>query len=168
MNYFKLFLLFLSFFVIQGCASKEEPNMDHIVKKIVKVETKNGKYTALNRGSGAYGRYQIMPGTAKYYTKKLNIRHAQWKRPYNQDKIFKALLLDNMSDLHKNGHDITAFTVYGCHQQGATGFNNIVRNKNMSNKMYHKLRCNLPSKYRNVKKEHLRKTWMNYWKNKMS
>ena len=32
-------LVFISFLLIQGCSSKTEPNMDHIVKKIVEVET---------------------------------------------------------------------------------------------------------------------------------
>ena len=97
----KLFVLgFTSFLLIQGCSSKpepsREPHMDHIVKKIVEVETPNGNYTALNKKTGAYGRYQITPATAQYYTKKLDMNHYQWKEPKNQDKIFKALLSDNI------------------------------------------------------------------------
>ena len=86
----KLFvLIFISFLFIQGCSSKTEPNMDHIVNKIVEVETPNGNYTAVNKKTGAYGRYQITPNTAKYYSKKLDINYNSWKEPDNQDKIFK-------------------------------------------------------------------------------
>lgn len=150
--------------VLSGCG---EPSLDNIKQKIVKVETPNGKYTTVNKSSGAYGRYQIMPKTAKHYTKKLNISHPKWKKPVNQDKIFIALLEDNIKNLKKQGFEIDAFTVYGCHQQGATGFITIMNNENLSSKSHMRLRRNLPSKYRNIKKEHLRKTWIDYWKNKM-
>ncbi|MEA3432945.1 MAG: transglycosylase SLT domain-containing protein, partial [Campylobacterota bacterium] len=81
---------------LQGCG---EPSLDKIKKKIVKVETPNGKYTTVNKSSGAYGKYQIMPKTAKHYTKKLKMPHSKWKKPENQDKIFIALLEDNIKNL---------------------------------------------------------------------
>ena len=150
--------------MLSGCG---EPSLDTIKKKIVKVETPNGKYTTVNKSSGAYGKYQIMPKTAKHYTKKLKISHPQWKQPKNQDKIFIALLEDNIKNLKKNGFKVDAFTVYGCHQQGARGFANIMNDKNLSSKSHMRLRRNLPKKYRNVGKNELRKTWIQYWKNKM-
>ena len=149
--------------VMTGCSSK----MDTITKKIIKVETKNGSYHTVNRSSGAYGRYQIMPKTAKHYTKKLNIPHSQWKKPENQDKIYTAILMDNVNSLKKNGLDINAFNVYGCHQQGAYGFKCIMNNENMTEKSYKRLRRNIPSKYKYASNEQLRKIWINYWKNKM-
>lgn len=151
--------------LMQGCG---EPSVNHIAKKIVKVETPNGKYTTVNKSSGAYGRYQIMPATARHYTKKLNMNHSQWKKPKNQDKIFLALLSDNISVLKKKGISVNAFTVYGCHQQGATGFQCIMENKNMNAYSYKKLRQNIPSKYRTARNKDLRKIWINYWSDKMS
>jgi len=151
--------------MIQGCG---DPSMTDIADKIVKVETPKGKYTTVNKKSGAYGRYQIMPKTAKHYAKKLNINHSHWKKPENQDKIFLALLSDNIKSLKENGMKVNAFTVYGCHQQGATGFKCIVNNEGMSAYSYEKLRRNLPKKYRYISNEKLRKAWINYWKNKMS
>lgn len=150
--------------MLQGCG---EPSMDEIKTKIVKVETPHGKYTTVNKSSGAYGKYQIMPKTARHYTKKLNIPHSQWKRPENQDKIFIALLEDNVKNLKKHEFEVDAFTVYGCHQQGANGFVCIMKNKNLSNKSYMRLRRNLPSKYRNIQKNELRQQWINYWKHRM-
>ncbi len=154
-----------TFLVLQGCG---EPSVDNIAKKIVKVETPNGKYTTVNKKSGAYGRYQIMPKTAAHYTKKLNISPYKWKSPRNQDRIFMALLSDNIRNLKKEGMDVNAFTVYGCHQQGATGFKCIVKNEGMTAHAYDKLRRNLPKEYRHIKNERLRKVWISYWKKKMS
>ena len=150
--------------VLQGCG---EPSMDEIKEKIVKVETPNGKYTTVNKSSGAYGKYQIMPKTAKHYTRKLNIPHSQWKTPQNQNKIFTALLEDNIKNLKKYNFKIDAFTVYGCHQQGANGFMCIMKNENLTNKSYMRLRRNLPKKYKYIKKKELREMWINYWKTKM-
>ena len=150
--------------ILSGCG---EPSLDKIKKKIVKVETPHGKYTTVNKSSGAYGKYQIMPKTATHYVRKLNIPHREWKKPENQDKIFTALLEDNIKNLKKEGFKIDAFTVYGCHQQGARGFTCIMKDKTLSNKLYMRLRRNLPKKYRNVGKNELRKTWIHYWKNRM-
>jgi len=161
-KYMNLIAITLLTIVIQGCG---DPSMTDISEKIVKVETPKGKYTTVNKSSGAYGRYQIMPKTAKHYTRKLNMNHSKWKHPENQDKIFIAL---NVESLKRNGIDINAFTVYGCHQQGATGFKCIVNNENMTAYSYEKLRRNLPKKYRYISNEKLRKTWINYWTNKMS
>lgn len=151
--------------LFQGCA---DPTMDEITEKIVKVETPKGHYTTVNRSSGAYGRYQIMPKTAKHYTKKLNMDHRKWKHPKNQDKIYLAILEDNVSALKKCGYDINAFTVYGCHQQGARGFNYIMTNKKLNSKTCMRLRRNLPKQYRYVKNDKLKDTWVNYWSNRMA
>ena len=159
-----LVVMVLVSIVMQGCG---DPSMTDIADKIVKVETPKGKYTTVNKSSGAYGRYQIMPKTAKHYTKKLDIPHHQWKHPKNQDKIYRAILEDNINQLKKNNFNINAFNVYGCHQQGATGFKCIMRNENMTAKSYMRLRRNIPSKYRYVRNDQLRGVWINYWQNKM-
>ena len=91
-----------------------------------------------------------------------------WKEPQKQDKIFKALLSDNIRCLRTKGHQINAFTVYGAHQQGATGFDNIMNNRKMSNDMYAKLRRNIPLEYRNCRDEELCGVWVRYWKKKLS
>ena len=157
-----IFILLIGF-LFTGCSSK----MDRITKKIVKVETPHGKYTTRNHSSGAYGRYQIMPKTAKHYTRKLDIPHHKWKHPKNQDKIYRAILEDNVRSLRKNGLDINAFNVYGCHQQGAYGFKCIVKNENMTAKSYMRLRRNLPAKYRYASNEQVRRNWIYYWSHKM-
>ena len=151
-------------FIFQGCATS---SMKEITKKIVKVETPNGHYNTVNKKSGAYGRYQIMPKTAKHYTKKIKMNHREWKRPKNQDKIYMAILTDNVNTLKKNGYEINAFTVYGAHQQGASGFNYIMKNKNLNVKTCMRLRRNLPCKYKYIKNEQLRVAWINYWSNRM-
>ncbi len=142
--------------------------LEHIVNKLVKIETTSGGYHIKNKRSGAYGRYQIMPSTAAYYAEKLNIAKYLWKKPYNQDKIFRAIMKDNIKSLKRYGLKVSAFSLYATHQQGAGGFNAIMKNKKLTKKLEKNLRQNLPSDLRKVKKSKLRVTWINYWKNKFT
>ena len=148
-------------------AGMSKNNLEHIVDKLVKVETTTGKYNVKNHSSGAYGRYQIMPSTADFYAKKLNIPKNKWKKPYNQDKIFRAIMKDNIKSLKRNGHKVSAFSLYATHQQGAGGFNAIMKNKKLTKRLEKNLRQNLPSNLSKVKKSQLRATWIRYWKKKL-
>jgi hypothetical protein len=148
-------------------AGMKENKLEKIVSKLVKIESTTGKYTVKNKSSGAYGRYQIMPSTARYYAKKLDIPHHLWKKPYNQDKIFRAIMKDNIKSLKRNGHEVSAFSLYATHQQGAGGFNAIMKGKKLTRKLEKNLRLNLPTKLRKVKRSELRITWINYWKQKL-
>ena len=109
-----------------------------------------------------------MPSTAKYYAKKLGIPRHLWKKPYNQDKIFKSHYeRQDIKSLKRNGYKVSAFSLYATHQQGAGGFNAIMKGKKLTKKLekiYVKI---LPGKLRKVKKSKLRVTWINYWKNKL-
>ncbi len=142
--------------------------MDKIVKSLVKIETTTGEYTTRNKSSGAYGRYQVMPKTAKYYSKRLHIPLAQWKKPRNQDKIFKAIMTDNIKSLKRNGHTVSAFSIYGSHQQGAGGFNAIMKNKSLSKSLERNLRQNLPSNLKRTARANLKNTWISYWKKRLA
>ena len=141
--------------------------MNKIVSKIIKVETSTGRYDVCNTRSGAYGKYQIMPRTAVWYAKKLSIPLNEWKKPKNQDRMFRAILKDNIRNLRKNRYPITAFTIYGAHQQGFNGFVNITKKRHMSKYTERNMRHNLPSKYKNVNKRILRLVWILYWKRKI-
>lgn len=149
-------------------AGMSQHNLERIVNKLVKIETTTGKYNVKNHRSGAYGRYQIMPSTANFYAKKLSISKHHWKKPYNQDKIFRAIMKDNIKSIKRNGYRVSAFSLYASYQQGAGGFNSIMKNKPMSKAMENNLRQNLPSNLRKVKKSRLRITWIHYWKKKLS
>jgi len=141
--------------------------MTEIVKKVIKHESTTGNYRARNKKTGAYGRYQIMPRTAKAYTKKLKIPHSKWKAPRNQDKIFQAILGDNIRNLKKHKIKISAFSIYGAHQQGVGGLNAILKNKKLTKRLEKNLRYNLPKKLRLTSASNLRRTWLAYWKKKM-
>jgi len=149
-------------------AGLNHKTMKKIVKKMVKVESTNGNYHTKNKRSGAYGRYQIVPRTAKYYSKKLGIPYSKWKRPANQDKIFQKILRDNIRSLKRNNIKVNAFTIYGIHQQGPSGFKAIVNNKKLTKSLEKNIRGNLPSSLRKVHRAKLRSTWMNYWKKKFA
>ena len=168
-----LFMLFVSSTAQASCsklakiAGMKQKALNQIIEKLVHIESTSGKYTVKNNHSGAYGRYQIMPSTAKFYAKKLGIPKKLWKKPYNQDKIFKAIMKDNIKSLKRHGHQISAFSLYATHQQGAGGFNAIMKGKKLTKKLEKNLRQNLPGKLGKVKKSQLRVTWINYWKNRL-
>jgi len=142
-------------------------NLQHIITRLVRIESRTGKYNVKNYRSGAYGRYQIMPKTAVFYSKKLGIPKHLWKKPHNQDKIFQAIIRDNIKSLKRNGHNISAFTIYAIHQQGAHGFNIIMKGKPLTKKIEKNIRRNLPTRLSKVKKSQLRYTWIKYWKNRL-
>ena len=173
--YATLFTLFITATTAEASYAKlakdagvSHKTMKEIVKKVVKYESTTGNYNTKNRKSGAYGRYQIMPKTAKAYSKKLKISHSTWKRPHNQDKIFKAILSDNIRSLKRNGIKVSAFSIYGTHQQGAGGFNAIMKNKKLTKNLERNLRHNLPKKLRSTHRAKLKHTWMKYWKKKFA
>jgi len=171
---FPIVMLFISSTAQASCsklakiAGMNQNHLKKIVDKLVKIETTTGKYTVKNQKSGAYGRYQIMPSTANYYAKKLGIPKYLWKKPYNQDKIFQAIMRDNIKSLKRNGHKVSAFSIYATHQQGAGGFNAIMRGKPLTKKLEKNLRMNLPKTLKKVKKSKLRVTWINYWRKKLA
>jgi len=149
-------------------AGMSKTEMKKIIKKVVRFETTNGSYTKRNRKSGAYGRYQIMPRTAKAYAKKLHIPYSKWKLPKNQDRIFQAILKDNIRSLKRNGLEINAFAIYGTHQQGAGGFNAIMKNKKLTKQLERNLRHNLPKSLSKISRKKLKHVWVKYWKKKFS
>jgi len=174
-GYAILFALFLTATTAEASYAKlakdaglSHNTMKNIVKKVVKYESTTGNYHTKNRNSGAYGRYQIMPKTAKAYTKKLKIPYSTWKRPHNQDKIFKAILSDNIKSLKRNKIKISAFSIYGTHQQGAGGFNAIMKNKKLTKSLERNLRHNLPKKLRHTSRANLKNAWKKYWKKKFA
>ena len=149
-------------------AGMSQNSLEKIVTKLIKIESRTGHYTVVNKQSGAYGRYQIMPMTASFYAKKLHIPLQKWKQPHNQEKIFRAIMTDNINSLKRRGYKISAFSIYATHQQGASGFNAIMKNKSLTKSLEQNLRQNLPKKLSNVRKSRLRLTWINYWKNRLA
>ncbi|WP_294952206.1 transglycosylase SLT domain-containing protein [Sulfurovum sp.] len=149
-------------------AGMSPATLKKIVKKVVKIESTTGSYHARNRKSGAYGRYQIMPKTARAYAKKLHIPYSKWKRPRNQDRIFEAIMADNIRSLKRNGLKVNAFSIYGTHQQGAGGFNAIMKKKKLSKNLERNLRHNLPKRLSRVPRSRLKLAWVNYWKRKFA
>jgi len=109
-----------------------------------------------------------MPQTARLYTKNLGIPYSQWKQPRNQDRIFRAILKDNIQALKSNNIKITAFTIYGAHQQGSGGFNVIMKNKKLTKHVERNIRSNLPKKLRNTDSSRLAMVWKDYWEGKFA
>ncbi len=80
-----------------------------------------GKWDALNKGSGAYGRFQFMPKTEKSYAKKLGISIEEARTPAGQMAMVSAFTNDNRKGLQRAGFEPTQKNLYMAHQQGLGG-----------------------------------------------
>ena len=136
-----------------------------LVDRVAAVES-GGDYSAVNPSSGAYGKYQFIPSTAKEYSKKLGFEGDSWKTPENQEKMFSAFMADNIRGLQDKGVEVNPFTVYGAHQQGLTGFSKILEGE-LTPRLEANMRSNLPRGFSNLRGLDLRDAWINYWRNKM-
>lgn len=136
------------------------------IERLAEVESGNLGYDAVNPSSGAYGKYQFIPSTAKAYAEKLGIQGDDWKTPENQDRMFSAFTSDNVRGLRSKNLPTDLFHIYGAHQQGLTGFSNILAGK-LTPRLEANMRSNVPNQYKNLSGTDLRDAWINYWKNRM-
>ncbi len=119
-----------------------------------------GDYNALNKGSGAHGRWQIMPATSKEYAKKLGLSPDVARSPAGQDAIIKRFTDDNANALRRAGLPVNDKTLYLAHQQGAGGAINLLKGRydKVSDR---NVNSNNPA---NVSKSQ----FANYWMNRMA
>ena len=150
---------------VEGLAASFNPVSEDTRSIIGKVESADD-YTAVNPTSGAYGKYQFIPSTAKEYATKLGLEGDSWKTPENQEKMFSAFMADNVRGLQSKNLEVNPFTVYGAHQQGLTGFSNIMAG-NLTSKLEANMRSNLPNQFKNLQGMDLRNAWVNYWRNRV-
>lgn len=139
---------------------------DDQFNKLIEIES-GGNYEAYNERSGAYGKYQFIPSTAAAYAKKLGFVGNEWKKPENQEAMFRAFTQDNIDMLNKKGIPVDAFHVYAAHQQGVGGLSNILAG-NMTPSLERNLRSNLPGASSSLKGLALRDAWVNHWKNRLN
>jgi len=140
----------------------DEVNLD----KLVALES-GGDYNAINPKTKAFGKYQLLPSTAKEYAKKLGIKEEEVSKPENQDLMFAALTADNMKALAKKNIPINTFTVYAAHQQGVRGAEEILKGKPLSKARIEKIKGNLPYSKEvldSMTPEELRQAWIEYYK----
>ena len=108
--------------------------LENFKKKVKDVESSGGKYDAKNEGSGAYGAYQFIPSTAKWVAKELGIPYKEWKKPENQDKMFKWYTEHNKKGLEKAGIPVTEETLWWAHNQGLEGAKKLYRGQKLKKK----------------------------------
>ena len=103
------------------------------VNKLVEIESGGQDYSAHNKGSNAYGRYQFIPSTGYAYAKKVGYTGSnspeairEFMTPENQDKMFVELTKDNIKQLKNKNIPVSTFTLYAAHQQGVTGAEKIL------------------------------------------
>jgi len=132
------------------------------VDKLVKIESV-GSYTAHNKKSGAYGKYQFMPSTLKEYAKKTGQTIAEARTPSGQDKMFKRFTEDNAAGLSKRGYMGTELNLWIAHNQGLGGFDEIMGTGPLSKKAVRNIKSNLPTGM-----DATRENYISYWGRKFS
>ena len=103
------------------------------LSKLSNVES-GGDYYALNKGSGAFGKYQFMPATEKQYAKKLGFSLDQARTPEGQEAMISAFTNDNVSGLKKAGVPVTDETMWWAHNQGLGGAINLYKGNALNSK----------------------------------
>jgi hypothetical protein len=130
---------------------QQDKNVDF--NAIINIESQ-GSYTALNKSSGAYGKYQFIPSTLKVYADKLGMSIEEAKTPAGQEAMFKSFTDDNKKGLEKMNIPINTLSVYMAHQQGLEGVRQIVSGS-ISKTIRRNLLSNLPSFYKNKSDEEI-------------
>lgn len=109
-----------------------QPGGSSYFDKLKMVES-HGKYNAVNKGSGATGAYQFLPGTASPYLKKLGKTWNDFKSdPKLQDTVAAMFTRDIDNRLKKYNLPITDINRYALHQQGLGGGINMLTGKPVS------------------------------------
>jgi hypothetical protein len=117
-------------------------------------------YTAVNKDTGAYGRYQFTPSTMKAYADKLGVTVEQFKaNPFVQDRAAQLKLKDLANELKAYGIPVTKQNMYLGWQQGAKGLSQLLKGISPG---YDALNMNLPKSI-----ERTPKAFLNYWYGKL-
>ncbi len=91
-------------------------------KKLASIESGgSGDYSALNKGSGAYGMYQFIPSTLKGMAKSMNKSEGYLRTPQGQEEMVRSFTSANERGLRNAGIEVNNFTRYMAHQQGLGG-----------------------------------------------
>ncbi len=154
---------------------------ENMLEKIIAIESGGKGYDVMNTSSAAYGKYQFINSTAKPLAKELGFEGNDWMKPENQDKMFMALTRKNIDGLKTAKIAVDAFSVYGAHQQGLTGFKRIMSNdvkqygqytKSMMDNLYGKTLADgtkvsslNPKTMTTSQKVEVRDIWVDTWKN---
>jgi len=134
------------------------------IKDVIAHIESRGDYNAANPHSSARGKYQFMSRTLTYVSKKMGLPKAYLKTPKGQERAMDFLMAENERVLRKKGVPIGAFTLYGGHQLGASGFARAYKGK-ATKKDISNMKNNLPKKLRSGD---VVANWMNYYKGKVA
>jgi hypothetical protein len=130
---------------------------NNILDYISKIESK-GKYDALNKTTGAYGKYQFIPSTLRDYANKAGISVNTAKLPEWQDKLALMKVNDIKRELGSYGIPVNSANIYLAWQQGSKGLSDLIHGKGN----YRALDLNLPAGV-----ERTPSAFLNYWYKKL-
>ncbi len=105
-------------------------------------------YTALNKGSGAYGKYQHLPSMTRKASKRLGKTTEYLRTPEGQEEAQNWLLKENTAELGRRGMKVTPMNAYGIHQQGGYLYSKMMSGKELSPKDQKLIAGNTPERFR--------------------
>jgi hypothetical protein len=74
-----------------GAATPTAPGIDHFLQALGHVES-GGRYTARNRHTGAYGKYQVLPSTWRGWARAYLGSSRARPTPANQERLVRAVV----------------------------------------------------------------------------
>ena len=154
------------------------------VKTLIKLESGNASYVAVNPVTLATGKFQFMTtgevgevnGSGLAYARKEGytgekgapLREWMQKNPKAQDEMFIKFTADNLAGLKRRGiANPTAFHLYGSHQQGLKGFMEILSGK-VNDARAINIKANLNGTGQDLEGKELADYWIKFWKAKIS
>ena len=119
-----------------------------------------GDYNARNKGSSAFGKYQVIKSTLAEKAKDLGISTKEARTPEGQEMVMHSLLSDYKSRLKEFDLPVTKENMFVVHNLGQTGGVRVLRGT-YTGEDIKAMRANVPSDERSLPPKELVKAYTN-------
>lgn len=117
-----------------------------------------GDYNARNKGSSAFGKYQVIRSTLTYKAKDLGLSMKEARTPEGQEMVMHSLLSDYKSRLKEFALPVTKENMFVLHNLGQTGGVRVLRGT-YTGEDIKAMRANVSSEERKLPPEELVKAY---------